>query len=232
MNRKPPKYGVFIIESMRSDDELNGKLDGKILKEILELCSIPNEYHYIKTKLELSDVIKRFSETDFGFLHLSCHGDAECFALTCEDVKFEELGIIIGEHMKYRRLFLSVCKTARFELAKYFIPKHHCYSIVGTPNSIAIDKAAIFWSSFYYLMYSKDKVSMKQVDILPTLLNLTNIFQMKLNYYSIIRDGHGKSNNHLREIYIENGKASSTLKETEFYNKHRELPTIASATSA
>lgn len=225
MEQKKPKYGVFIIESMDFENELKYKLDGFALKTILDLCDIPNEYFYIRTKLELEYIIDRFKETDYGFLHIACHGseDGSSLSLCYEDIDFDELDSMIGEYMKHRRLFLSACKVARFELAEHFIPKYHCYSVIGSPDDIDYDIAAIFWSSFYYLMYLNDKEQMFQVDILPTLLNITKTFQIKLNYFSIIRDDHPKSINHLREINIENGeKKGDAVRKTEFGNKFRD----------
>ena len=222
MEQKKPKYGVFIIESMDIENESRNKLDGLALKTILDLCDIPNEYYYIRTKLELEFIIDRFKETDFGFLHIACHGDEEGLSLCYEDIDFDELDSMIGEYMKYRRLFLSACKVARFELAEHFIPKYHCYSVIGSPDDIDYDKAAIFWSSFYYLMYVNDKEQMFQVDILPTLLKISDTFQLKLNYFSIINSRNPHSINHLREINIENGKSVyDSVRKTEFNNKFR-----------
>ena len=222
MERHKPKYGVFIIESMDLGNERKGNLDGFVLKTILDLCDIPNDYYYIRTILELEIVIEKFKETDFGFLHIACHGNEEGLSLCFEDIIFEELELLIGKHLKYRRLFLSACKVARFELAKYFIPKYHVYSVIGSPDNIDYDKAAVFWSSFYYLMYSNDKDQMFQVDLLPTLELITKTFSLRLDYFSIIKESHPKSLTHLREIHFQSGeKVFDTIRDTEFVNQFR-----------
>ena len=215
------KYGVFIIESMDSFNEINKKLDGYTLKKILDLCDIPCVYRYIRTKLELEKIIQEFEESGYRFLHLSCHANNEGIALTYEDVNFHELDLIIGDYLYHRRLFLSACKVAVFELAEHFIPKYHCFSIIGTPDTIDYDKAAIFWSSFYYLMYSNDQTQMVQADILPTLLKVSETFNVNLNYFSIINDNNSKSIDHLKEFTITAGKQKSMVRKTQFKNQFR-----------
>lgn len=216
------KYGVFIIESMDTINESNHKLDGYTLKTILDLCDIPNQYRYIRTKLELEKMTEEFSNSSYRFLHLSCHADKEGIQLTYEDINFDELDLIIGDALHHRRLFLSACEVAVFELAEHFIPKYHCFSVIGTPDEIDYDKAAIFWSSFYYLMYSNDQKQMVQGDILPTLQNVSGTFNVNLNYFSIIKDEHPKSRDHLREISIVAGKQTSKIRKTQFTNQYRQ----------
>jgi len=222
MDTEKPKYGVFIIESMDFENESKGKLDGYALKVILDLCGIPNDYYYIRTKLEFEQLVSEFENSEYGFLHIACHGNEKELVLTYDTVEFSELDSILGDALYHRRLFLSACKVAVFELAEYFIPKYHCYSIIGTPDDLDYDKAAIFWSSFYYLMFSNDQEQMFQVDILPTLLIVSNTFKVKLNYFSIINNNNTKSIDHLREICIENGnKTNDQAKLTRFKNQFR-----------
>lgn len=221
-HEEKPQYGVFIIESMDIDNERRAKLDGLALKTILDLCDIPNEYYYIRTKLELEEIIKIYSESDFAFLHIACHGDEQGLSLTYEDIDFDDLEIIIGDHLYRRRLFLSACKATRFELAQHFIPKYNCYSIIGTPDNIDYDKAAVFWSSFYYLMYEINKVNMPQKDLWPILKNVSKSFSLNLNYFSIIGKGSPLSIDHLREFNYVSGKVTlDERKKTEFKNIYR-----------
>ena len=219
MVRPVPPYVIFIIESMDAQNEAQGKLDGVALKTILDLCGIPNEYIYIRTFRELEHAMDLFKQSNFGFLHISCHGNEDGICLTLEDVRFDELGKIMGPHLKYRRLFLSACKASCFSLAEQFIPRHHCYSVMGPTDTIDYDKAAIFWSSYYYLMYRDNQERMWQKDIIPTLENITQTFSEKLSYFSIINEKNPKSKNSLREIHFENGKRIlDNVKETKFEN--------------
>ena len=217
------KYGVFIIESMDIKNEVQGNLDGATLKKTLDLCGLPNKYFYIRTKLELEKIIKRFDKSKYKYLHMACHGNEEELGLTYEAVSFDELDIIIGPYLQYRRLFLSACKAARFELAKHFVPKYHCFSVIGSPDNIEYDKAAVFWSSFYYLMYTCDKTNMLQRDMMPVLENTTRLFNLQLNYFSIINSRNQKSYDHLRELNYNSGeKTLDCYKQTGFRNIFRE----------
>lgn len=223
MARHIPKYGVFIIESMDFENEVNGKLDGAALKTILDLGDIPNQYIYIRTYLEFEYALKLYQQTDYGFLHISCHGNDQSICLSLEDISFEELGILIGPYLKYRRLFLSACKAACFSLAEHFIPHYHCYSVIGPTDEIDYDKAAIFWSSYYYLMYRDNQERMWQKDIIPTLENITKTFYEKLSYFSIITEKNPASKKSLREIHFQNGKRIfDKVKETKFENLYWE----------
>jgi len=221
-NKDLPEFGVFIIESMEIIDENNGQLDGMVLKSILDICHIPNTYYYIRTKQEFENLINEFENSNYGFLHLSCHGSAEGIKTTYDNITFEELELLIGDRIYQRRLFLSACNIAQFELAKHFIPKYHCYSIIGSPDRIYCDKAAVFWSTFYHLMYERNQNEMPQVDLIPQLIRLTEIFNIKLNYFSIINNQNPKSVNHLREMHFESGqKVFDSIKETDNRNIFR-----------
>jgi hypothetical protein len=221
--RHIPTYGVFVIESMDEKNEREGNLNGSAICSILQLCGIPHEYIYIRTKLELQHAIEKFRKSDFGFLHISCHGSNDFLQLALQDVTFEELEPMLGPHLKYRRLFLSACEAACFNLAQHFIPKHHCYSIMGPSGPIDYDKAAIFWSAYYYLMYSNNQSRMWQKEIIPTLESITRTFQQSLNYFSIIVETNPMAKTHLREIHFQNGvKIHDKVKITSFENLYWE----------
>lgn len=223
MEAQEPQYGVFIIESMDLENERHGKLDGQALKTILDLCGIPNDYYYIRTTLELERVMEEFEASNFQFLHLACHGNAQALCLTLEDVSYEDFAEIAGESLWHRRLFLSACQVARLELAQRLIPKHHAYSVIGTPNDINYDQAAIIWSTFYHLMYENDKMQMFQRDLLPLLKEVSRLFKVSLNYFSIIKDTHPQSIDCLREINIVNGvSVLDTTRKTPYRNRHRD----------
>ncbi len=223
MARPIPDYGVFIIESMDFKNESEGNLPGIALQTILRLSGIPNYYIYIRTVQELEHAMRLFKESNFGFLHISCHGNEEAISLTLDYIPFEELGEIMGPYLKYRRLFLASCNAACFSLAEYFIPRHHCYSVIGSTNEIDYDKAAIFWSSYYYLMYRDDQERMWQQKIIPVLKNITRTFNETLNYFSIINERFQNSNVNLKEFQFQNGQQIfGKAKKTRFENLYWE----------
>jgi len=46
---------VFIIESLKFDDEANDRYEGKIISNILHLNEKNSKYYYIRTKRELEE---------------------------------------------------------------------------------------------------------------------------------------------------------------------------------
>lgn len=63
---------VFIIESQDFDDEDKERLEGKFLSHILRLGDKNPKYYYIRTKKEFRKVLKRFKDSNYRYLHLSC----------------------------------------------------------------------------------------------------------------------------------------------------------------
>lgn len=216
------KYGIFIIESMRIEDEEKDNLDGWRLKSILDLCKIESQYYQIRTKKELQEIIKIFDKSKYAFLHISCHGSPSALELTYDVINFVELERIIGAELHKRRLFLSACEAARFELAEHFIPKHHCFSVIGTPDIINTDLSAIFWSAFYYKMYQVNEEAMPQTNLTPILEEISAFFKMKINYFSIITDENPNSIDHLKEFNYDSGITTlDKIRKTNFTNLHR-----------
>ena len=64
------KPNVFIIESLDFDDEKNNMYEGKVLSQILELNGIESEYYYIRTKQELDEIVDKFEDSGYRYLHL------------------------------------------------------------------------------------------------------------------------------------------------------------------
>jgi hypothetical protein len=204
------KFGVFIIESLSFKNENDGVSDGHILAQILDLCKVPNRYTYLRTEQELIEIIKEFQESKFRYLHLSCHGDKEQINLTLDSLFYYELAEILGPYLKSRRLFISSCEVTNFNFAKEFIPKYRCFSVIGSPIKIEFSRAAVFWSSFYYLMNEANDVEMRQPDLIKVINRLSDAFNLPVNYYSFLKGNIGE----IKEITIEPKKEIIILKRT------------------
>lgn len=205
-------YGVFIIESLKLEDEQVDRRDGLILKDILDLCKIPCIYFYIRTAKELGEIINEFELSEYRYLHFSCHANATQIELTFEKLLFGDFADLIKHHLEERRVFISACEASNFEFAKTLIPSSKCFSLIGSPNTINFDKAAVLWSSFYHLMYESNKKSMKQPGIKKVLQELVDLHNTPINYYSFIRGNNGQ----LRENLIRpNQKIKTETKPVE-----------------
>lgn len=176
-----PKKGVFIIESLEFDDEKNDRFEGKILSRILNLGDIKNEYYYIRTQKELEKILEIFEDSDFRYLHLSCHGSKNSIETTLDSIDFDLFSELVTPKLKYKRLFISACSAVNKDLAKEIFPFVKCYSLIGFDKDVYFSDAAITWASFYHLILQNDK--MKYDNISPILKTLSELYSIPINYF-------------------------------------------------
>src|SRR3989304_10564053 len=175
---------VFIIESLRFNDEEKGFFEGRILSDILRLNGKKSKYYYIRTRAELEKVVDIFRKTTYRYLHISCHGNRGAMFTTLDEIPFSELGSILNSCLRDRRLFFSACELVNKKLAREILPKSGAFSIIGPSSSVRFSDAAILWASFYHLMFKSNEQAMKRKDLLRNLKKLTRLFGVTLNYYS------------------------------------------------
>ena len=148
------KPEVFIIESLDVDDELHHR-EGEVLSRTLTMSGKHPIYRYIRTKKELIKFVAEFKRSRYRYLHLSVHGNKDLIALTYDHLSAEEFAEIVGPALRGRRLFLSTCRATNKSLAKAVFGKGGCISVAGPVHKIGFGDAAIFWSSFYHLMFKR-----------------------------------------------------------------------------
>ncbi len=183
------KPKVFIIESLDFEDEEKKRFEGYIISDILRLSKIETKYYYIRTKSEFKEVISKFYDSDYRYLHISCHGGANGDSIwtTMDEIKFDELALILEGNLYRKRLFLSSCSVVNQKLAKTVIPKTECFSIIGPKKDIEFRDAAIMWASFYHLMFKKNKKNMFRDGLMENMQKVVDAFGQQLNYFSISR---------------------------------------------
>ena len=182
MKETKEKAEVFIVESLELDDEVEGRLEGKVLTEMLRLGGKKPLYFYVRRKQELKEVLQLFKESNYRYLHLSCHGNEESIFTTLDEIQFKELGMFLNPHLEEKRLFMSSCETVNHRLARAIIPSSGCISISGPTVKVNIDAAAILWVSFYHWMFQKDEGRMAGTDIRYILKQLAGLFEVSLAY--------------------------------------------------
>lgn len=175
---------VFIIESLKFEDEENGRYEGKILSNILHLSGKKSIYYYIRTKKELEEILEIFWETDYRYLHISCHGNGNEMATTLDSIPFKELAKLVEPVLEKRRLFLSACSMTNEKLAKEIIPSSDCLSIIGPSKNINFNDAAILWASFYHLMFRDNYKIMNRENLLRNTKSVAQMYKVPMNYYS------------------------------------------------
>ena len=178
---------VYIIESVDLENEAKGEREGEALTEILKLSGKSPRYVYIRTRRELIHFLKDFRESKYRYLHLSCHGNSQAIGTTFDTISFQDLGDLLGPYLQDKRLFISACSVVNDRLRQAVMTGSGCLSVIGPSKDVAFDKAAIFWSSFYYLMFDTDTRRMKRGDILPTVKKLAPLFDLPITYCSRTR---------------------------------------------
>jgi hypothetical protein len=175
---------VFIIESLDRSEERDGSCEGDVLSKMLHLSQCTSEYIFIRTVRELESAIKEFEQTQFRYLHFSCHGNKTGLDLALESLSFEELAEMLRPVLKNRRLFFSSCSVMNDRCATALLAKTGCYSVIGPSRKINFDRAAGFWSAFYHLMLRDEAKSMKHSQLKKTTAMLRKLFDVKVDYYS------------------------------------------------
>ncbi|GAJ30308.1 MULTISPECIES: CHAT domain-containing protein [Alphaproteobacteria] len=180
---KKTKPELFIIESLDLEDEDAGRQEGEILSRMLRLAGKSGtRYYYIRTKRELEEMIDLFDESDYRYLHISCHANTRGMATTFDNISFAELGEMLAPCLEGRRVFVSACQMAHENLAKQLLPQTGCYSLIGPQNAINFDDAAAFWVAFYQLMFKER--SMKREELQRRVRELSAIFEEPINYFA------------------------------------------------
>jgi len=177
------KPDLFIVESLRFEEEKQALFEGKALKSILNFSFKDVIYYYIRTKKELKKILIKFHKSRYRYLHISCHGNDKAMFTTLDEIPFKEIAQIMNPFLRKRRLFFSACSMTNIQLAKYIINISGCYSVLGPKDAVSFDRAAIFWASFYHLMLRDSAKSMKRQKILERANSISTLFGIPLNYY-------------------------------------------------
>lgn len=176
---------VFIVESLKWEDEESSRFEGKVLMETLALGGKEPRYYYVRTKRELVKVIALFRSSKYRYLHLSCHGTSKSIATTLDSIEFEELGELLNRSLRGRRVFMSSCKTVNDRLARALIVGSSCRSVSGPTEEVSFADAAILWASFYHLAFSEDTDGMKGEKIRGILEQLSGVFGVPIAHYGL-----------------------------------------------
>lgn len=191
-SEKRSKPEVYIIESLDPDDEGNGRFEGAIISQVLNFHGKVCKYEYVRTRDAFEAAVRRFGESNYRYLHISCHADREGICTTNqEEIDFDELAKILNPFLSERRLFLSACEMVHADLAAAIIPHSGCYSVVGPNEDVRFSDAAVLWASLYHLLFSDSPLAIKRDKLLDYLVRTSSMFQVDLSYFS-------KSDTHAR----------------------------------
>ena len=178
------KPETFILESLDHEDELETRLDGKMLYEVLKLHGKRPQYYYFRTQRELVEFARIFRESGYRYLHLSCHGSEEIVRYTFGQSSYSEFARMFEKKLHNRRLFISGCNLGNLDFAQaLFASNGGMYSVTAPTKKVHFDQSISFWSAFYYMMHAWDSSAMKKKRLTQVLAQLATIFEMPLAHY-------------------------------------------------
>lgn len=137
----------------------------------------------------MDGLIADFKASKFRYLHLSCHATTKWIEVGEKQVSNQELAGLLKGGMTNKRLFMSACHGANFDLAKKVITDSGAMSLIGTPVILYFNKSVLFWPSFYHIMNEIDSRVMKRKVLISTLQRYTDLFEVAINYYNRIKSG-------------------------------------------
>lgn len=183
-SHKRSKPEVFIIESLDLEDEERDLLEGRRIQQMLALSEKHCRYFYIRSKPELERIMKEFRKSQYRYLHLSCHGDRNSLCTTFDNLSFDAIGKIINPYISQRRVFVSACRATSWSLASTLMTTTSCYSVMGPSCDIAFRDAALFWATFYHLMFKENNGAMKR-DVIPRIgRSAAKLFKLRLKLFT------------------------------------------------
>lgn len=159
---------VCIVESLEFLQE-NSHREGEIIGRTLRLSEKPASYAYVRTRAELEAFVVEFGESPHRYLHISCHGGKKSFFTTVDEVPAKDFAAFMAPHVNRRRVFLSTCLGADSPFAKELLSQGDCWSVLAPVGRINFDDAAIFWTTFYHLMFKSNPDSMSRPAIERTV---------------------------------------------------------------
>jgi hypothetical protein len=172
--KKTKKATIWIVESLGFCDE-NARKEGEIISRTLQLSGKRTSYTYLRTRKEFETFAEEFGNSEHRYLHISCHGYKGVFHTTTDVIKASEFADILVPHVDKRRVFLSTCLAGDDRFAKDLLLKGTCVSVLAPAGDIWFDDAAIFWTSFYHLMFKDDRDSMRNDNIKKNVLQCATL---------------------------------------------------------
>lgn len=195
-------HGVYIIESLRSENFF----DGENLHEILNLFGMVSVHNWADTVEDVERFILDFKSNNFRYLHLSCHADQTGLIINGESFLNSRIENLLLGGLENKRVFISACRGGNRELGEALVGRCWAYSLIGTPIDLPFEKSVVFWPSFYHLMNEIDGSKMRREDIKVTLKSCVELFGVPINYYSRIDSGY------IRRLKVRKGKPTNNMK--------------------
>lgn len=120
-------------------------------------CATKNpKYHYFQGERELPHLVALFRESQYRYLHISCHGSQTEIFTTNGAMSYARFAQFFSGHLRLRRLVVSACELGNNMFVDLIAASNKgMHSIVAPAQTIQYDHAAAIWSAFYVSMFSE-----------------------------------------------------------------------------
>lgn len=158
---------VNVIESPSSHDLLDGRTEGRMLIESLNLANIPNAYSLVTDLATLRESIDSRlraaaqQHSKIPIIHFSMHGNEDGVALTSSEfVSWSDLKHELLPVMRAVQGTLLICMSscvghAGVKMAMNSDDEPSFWALVGNIENTSWSDAAIAYSCFYHLFFKE-----------------------------------------------------------------------------
>ena len=142
---------VLIIESRSPSDHYDGRHEGRILKDILQLEGVRSAYFEVIDQEHLEKALEKAGNENIKYVHFSCHGADEGFALTDGTfISWEKFDAIAWPFLKNKCLVFSSCLVGNGVKSLFNYHKTFCNAIVAPTKKITWSEGVVAYSAFYH----------------------------------------------------------------------------------
>ena len=152
------KPQVFIIESLPAEDVNNMRMDGKVLERQLKLTGQEPIYRVALNLGDLRKSVEEFSQTNYRFLHISCHGKSTGVILAANPngESFKEFSSCFAGFVGSARITFSACKLGNKAFYEEFYKQNKgVHSLIAPVSDLPFQRGSIFWAAYYTKLFEE-----------------------------------------------------------------------------
>jgi hypothetical protein len=148
---------VYIVESLRSNDFYERRLDGHAANEVLRILGAKTEYRVAFTKRLVQRAIAEAAEDDFDIFHFSSHGNSKGIELTDRsDLNWADFVELVRPASGPKKaLVMATCGGGDKELTKALVAAGVVFGWVfgSTADTVAFSDSCLAWSILYNRLF-------------------------------------------------------------------------------
>ena len=173
----------YIIEGISDGDDIK---DGEIFYQALRSTDFNPRIRFVRSFFQLEEALIDFSNTNYLYCLLSCHGDSTGLRIG-EDTIFNSDLTDICIQIPGRRVFMSSCRGGNLEIARYFIGSG-AYSVLGFPVNLSQIKALAIWPTMLIQLEKMNNTVINFREMNKICKLILNIYSIPVIYYSFVRN--------------------------------------------